>query len=333
MSADGWIKLRTKLPRDGRLRVASRVCHALGVTEYRTTVTLMLGAIATLWCLADEHADADGVLTGYTADAIDAEVGVPGFCEALPSEWIDLSGQWVKLPEYQEHNGTTGKSRAQATKRKRKERAVTNVADSSRHERDTSVTREEKRREDSPVGNSSTSAKISKGADAASALGDEQARTVVLACKALRKMGIGAQPAHPALLDLAARGATVEQMALTASELALRKVGWLGDTDRHPELLELFASGATPAQMGLSQPDHATLCSAAPNLNYLAKTLIGRAADGSITLGDHDGHANAGRRAGADHGGAAGSAAGRAEEARRAGDARDDLDDSESEPA
>jgi hypothetical protein len=107
-----------------------------------------LGALVTLWSFADQHADADGVLLGYTSDDLDSMVGVPGFCMALPSDWIDISGEWVKLPEYQEHNGTTAKTRAQATKRKRTERNVTNVPNVSRNDRDISVTREEKRREE-----------------------------------------------------------------------------------------------------------------------------------------------------------------------------------------
>jgi len=136
MAAD-WIKVRTVLPTDGRLRIASRKCHVLPVTVF--------GALVTLWCLADSHASETGELTGYTCDDIDAHVGVPGFCAAMPADWIDASGEFVKLPEYQEHNGTTGKSRAQDSKRQKKHRDVTNL---SRSNRDTSVTREEKRREE-----------------------------------------------------------------------------------------------------------------------------------------------------------------------------------------
>jgi hypothetical protein len=137
MSANDWIKVRTVLPTDGRLRIVSRKCHASTVTVF--------GALVTLWCLADSHADENGTLTGYTCDDIDDHVQVPGFCSSLPADWIDMSGEFVKLPQYQEHNGTTGKSRALATKRQRKHREVTEV---SRPERDTSVTREDKKREE-----------------------------------------------------------------------------------------------------------------------------------------------------------------------------------------
>jgi len=135
--ASDWIKVRTVLPTDGRLRIASRKCHVLPVTVF--------GALVTLWCLADSHASENGELTGYTCDDIDGHVGVPGFCAAMPSDWIDASGEFVKLPNYQEHNGTTGKTRAQASKRQKAHRDVTDL---SRLNRDTSVTREEKRREE-----------------------------------------------------------------------------------------------------------------------------------------------------------------------------------------
>lgn len=339
MWADAWIKLRTKLPRDGRLRVASRVCHALGVTEYRTSVTLMLGAIATLWCLADEHADADGVLTGYTADAIDAEVGVPGFCAALPPEWINLDGQWVQLPEYQEHNGTTGKSRAQATKRKRKERAVTPVADASRSQRDTTVTREEKSREEksSPVGDSSTSARVEEGARALDDLGlDERAAADVMgrcieAATALRRMGMrDAHMANAALAEIVARGATTEQLVLVAAELALKKAGFLHDPDLHPDLVILVANARSAQEMGLSPAKYAELRKAMPNVGYVCSTLAGRAADGATKLGDAHGNGNGTRGAAATAAGGRAhrdSAAGRAEAARRAGDAREEDHD------
>jgi hypothetical protein len=137
MAASDWIKVRTVLPTDGRLRIASRKCHVLPVTVF--------GALVTLWCLADAHADENGVLQGYTAEDVDGVVSVPGFCAALPIDWIDVSGEFVKLPDYQEHNGTTGKTRAQDAKRQKRHRDVT---DESRNDRDEKRTRGEERRGD-----------------------------------------------------------------------------------------------------------------------------------------------------------------------------------------
>jgi len=141
--AGEWIKFRKSLIRDGRVRIVSRKCHAKTVT--------VIGALVTLWSLADEYADEDGVLLGYTAEDLDAEVAVEGFAAALPAEWLDTTGEFLKLPDYQQHNGTTAKARAQAADRKRRERsrqAATTVAKPSRSNRDAVVTREEKKREE-----------------------------------------------------------------------------------------------------------------------------------------------------------------------------------------
>lgn len=142
--AEDWIKLRTMLRRDGRVRNLSRALS--------TNVTHVFGALATLWSIADELADEDGTIFGYTASDINAEVGIVGFCEVLPREWIDLSGDWVKLPDYQEHNGSTAKKRAQDQKRQRRRREKVEI--SSRANSTKSVTREEESRGEniSPIG-------------------------------------------------------------------------------------------------------------------------------------------------------------------------------------
>ena len=65
--------------------------------------------LISLWVLADDHANDNGDLIGYTTNDIDDEAEIPGFCDALPEEWIDVSGEWVRLPNYLEHNGETAK--------------------------------------------------------------------------------------------------------------------------------------------------------------------------------------------------------------------------------
>lgn len=114
MANEAWIKVRTKLKDDGRLLIVARKCNAESVTAF--------GALVTLWAYADDHADEHGVLFGWTPEDVDKRCGLPGFAEALPKEWIDLTGEWVKLPEYQEHNGSTAKSRAQTRKRVQRHR-------------------------------------------------------------------------------------------------------------------------------------------------------------------------------------------------------------------
>lgn len=135
--ADDWIKFRKKLPRDPRVLVASRKCHATRVT--------ICGALVALWCLADDYAEDSGLLPGYTSEDIDREVELPGFCLSLPPDWFELRDGSVYLPNYQEHNGRTARQRAQATGRKQRQRGRENE---SRAQRDESVTREEKNREE-----------------------------------------------------------------------------------------------------------------------------------------------------------------------------------------
>ncbi len=79
---------------------------------------------------------------------MDREVEIDGFAAALPDEWCVVDGDTIYLPNYQEHNGSTAKHRAQAAHRQRRKRAANSVTPPSRTDRDTTVTREEKKREE-----------------------------------------------------------------------------------------------------------------------------------------------------------------------------------------
>jgi len=134
--AGDWVKIRTSLWRDGRIKVASRKCRVNDAT--------ILGAFVALLSLADENADEDGTLIGYKPEDIDRLVDIEGFCSALDKSWINLDGEYVQLPNYQLHNGQSAKQRSKLTIRKREER--------TRQKRDKNATkhatREEKRREE-----------------------------------------------------------------------------------------------------------------------------------------------------------------------------------------
>lgn len=110
-----WIKFRTTLIDDGRVTLALRKCSA--------SRSAIVGALVTLWALADSQADEEGVLFGWSAEDIDRKVEIENFCKSLPPCWIDLSGEFVKLPLYHEHNGPTAKVRAQAQKRNKRLRS------------------------------------------------------------------------------------------------------------------------------------------------------------------------------------------------------------------
>lgn len=135
--AGDWIKMRCNLSSHPKVvRIASRL------TVTRVTV---VGALHAVWTVADQHADADGVLD-MDADSLDTFAETPGFCREMEAVgWLEILPDHVKFPEYHEHNGTTGKTRAGNQKRKSKSReAVTDVTKKC----DNTVTREEKRREE-----------------------------------------------------------------------------------------------------------------------------------------------------------------------------------------
>lgn len=111
-----WIKMRTSLRTDGRVRIVAN--------RMRASCSHVCGALFFLWCLADEHCDENGVLFGWTKTDVDEFLGLEGFCDSLPADWIDLSGEHVKLPEYQAHNGKTAKRRASEQKRMSANRSV-----------------------------------------------------------------------------------------------------------------------------------------------------------------------------------------------------------------
>jgi hypothetical protein len=140
---DFYIVVRKKLSRDGRVLKLSRVCH-----EKRVTV---LGALVELWILADEYAEEDGHMPGYSPDDIDAFVQIEGFCKSLPEEWCEIREDQVYLPNYQQFNGTTAKTRIENASRQRhardkllSQKTCDRSSETSRETRDP----EEKRRED-----------------------------------------------------------------------------------------------------------------------------------------------------------------------------------------
>jgi hypothetical protein len=128
-----WIKMRTSLLTDGRVRKVSAKCPQ--------DVHAVIGRLVRLWSLGDAHADENGVLDGWSKADIDREMGCPGFCDALPKDWLESTPEgWVKLPEYHEHNGSTAKRRATEQKRKKA------VRKTSAPDADKKLPRGEKRR-------------------------------------------------------------------------------------------------------------------------------------------------------------------------------------------
>lgn len=132
--AGDWIKMGKDLLTHPKV---VRMSSALRADRLRT-----VGGLFAVWCLFDTHS-ADGQLSGYTPEALDELVGMPGISAAMEAVgWLSNSEGGVSLPRFEEHNGQSAKRRAQETDRKREDRKT------SASDADKKRTREEKRREE-----------------------------------------------------------------------------------------------------------------------------------------------------------------------------------------
>lgn len=144
MSTD-WIKMRVDLRTHPKV---VRMASALRADKLR-----VIGGLFAVWAIFDAHSS-DGVLDGYTFQAIDAELGWKGFAQAMSDiEWLmSTDGMGLTAPRFEEHNGQSAKRRAMETERKRLEREAERLATKPGHasasHADKNVTREEKRREE-----------------------------------------------------------------------------------------------------------------------------------------------------------------------------------------
>ena len=120
----GWIKFEKDLQIDPRvLRMAKALDRRLTLfdgpqSDYDPcnaaalpAVTLVCGALVRLWSLADSHVGEDDVLD-LSADEVDDYIGIPGFCQIMPADWMQVGDGVVKLPGFHAHNGTAAKKRA-----------------------------------------------------------------------------------------------------------------------------------------------------------------------------------------------------------------------------
>ncbi|CAB4135043.1 hypothetical protein UFOVP275_57 [uncultured Caudovirales phage] len=135
--AGDWIKMRSDL---GTSPKVVRMSSALRADRLR-----IVGGLHSVWCLFDAHS-VDGKLEGYTLDALDNLIGFDGFSAAMASVgWIEVSGDSLCAPRFDEHNGKSAKRRATDAERKR------SVREMSATEADKKRTREEKRREEKSI--------------------------------------------------------------------------------------------------------------------------------------------------------------------------------------
>lgn len=141
--AGDWIKMQ------GNLWTNPKVVRIMSATK--ADRCRVIGALFRVWCLFDEHTE-DGILQGYTKFLLDDELRIDGFSEAMESVgWlIDNDGESLQVPDFDDHMSKSAKKRAQDTKRKREGRKM------SASQADKNTTREEKRREEKNINNSTS---------------------------------------------------------------------------------------------------------------------------------------------------------------------------------
>lgn len=123
--SSGWIKFEKDVRTDPRFLRMLKAFRA-NVTQVRNSermaVTLLVGCLVELWCYADTHIREDDTLDIGT-DEIDELVGVEGFAALMPIDWLEvIDPNRIKLPGFQEHNGTKAKKKALTAKRVAKHR-------------------------------------------------------------------------------------------------------------------------------------------------------------------------------------------------------------------
>lgn len=106
----GWIKMSVELLSHPKV---VRMSAALKADKLR-----IIGGLWAVWCVFDAHSG-DGLLEGYTLEAMDAHLGWKGFAATMHGVgWLESSESGLHAPRFSEHNGATAKRRAMETSRK-----------------------------------------------------------------------------------------------------------------------------------------------------------------------------------------------------------------------
>ncbi len=121
--AGDWIKMRCNLLDDPAVLAISA---AVGLDEYAVT-----GRLLKLWSWADQQTtdgNARGV-TNVTARVwLDRYLSCPGLADALVAVgWLEIDESGMRIPNFDRHNGKSGKQRAVTSKRVKKHREQCNA--------------------------------------------------------------------------------------------------------------------------------------------------------------------------------------------------------------
>lgn len=140
--AGDWIKMQANLPDK------PEVWHVSGITGIDPDA--VVGKLLRVWAWFDSHT-VDGNAVGVSFPLIDRIAGVIGFGEALHlAGWLLLTDNGLSLPKFDRHNGKSAKSRALSNERVAKCRAKSDIDNGNADTVTKTVTREEKRRSNTP---------------------------------------------------------------------------------------------------------------------------------------------------------------------------------------
>jgi len=133
--AGDWIKMRIDLTTHPKVvRILSAICPQ-NVREIsangphnvreRSDRLRVVGGLHAVWGIFDTHSE-DGILLGYSLDALDNAIGWAGFSAAMTTVgWLSVRDDGgLEMPEFEAHNGQSGKRRAEDQKRKRVSRSA-----------------------------------------------------------------------------------------------------------------------------------------------------------------------------------------------------------------
>jgi hypothetical protein len=117
--AGDWIKMRVGIADEPEV---IGIAGTLGIEE-----DAVVGKLHRLWSWADQHT-VDGNAPSVTETWLDRYVGVTGFASAMQDVgWLQIGDGHIVLPDFDKHNGQTGKSRALTARRVKKKRTECNA--------------------------------------------------------------------------------------------------------------------------------------------------------------------------------------------------------------
>lgn len=140
--AGDWMKVELETPDKPEVQYIS------GITKIDPDA--VVGKLFRVWGWFNKHTQ-DGHALCVTTALLDRLANHTGFAQAMvQAGWLVERGNTLALPNFDRHNGKSAKKRALASARQQDCRSgsVTNVTHPSRSERDSSVTREEKSKEE-----------------------------------------------------------------------------------------------------------------------------------------------------------------------------------------